>query len=113
MGTELVPDVDRNGLEAVLSWTKNRRDFAARHYGDQGHQRSLSPRFWGGEIVYQIQMVGRPIDTNRIGFSGQMIEGNQVKVFLPRNKPKTWDPDLQSYLCLNSPDHFGKTNTIP
>jgi glycosidase len=58
-------------------------------------------------------LVGAPTGINKIGFSGQMIEGNQVKVFLPRNNPKTWDSDLQSLLCLDSSATTGTTRKIP
>ncbi len=57
-----------NGIVAVKQWAKNRTHKAQAEFNQSGLQRFPSPNYWGGDVIYQIQVDrfnnGNPFNDN-------------------------------------------------
>ena len=51
-----LPDINIAGIDAVKKWANDRNDAAAADFRATGHQHKPSLDYWGGEIIYSIQV---------------------------------------------------------
>ncbi|MCB0362629.1 MAG: hypothetical protein KDD35_07900, partial [Bdellovibrionales bacterium] len=51
-----LPDASKDGIDKVKTWSKSRLTKAEEEFSKSKGERFDSPKFWGEEIIYQIQV---------------------------------------------------------